>query len=610
MVPTIAAETIEEIRQRTDLVALAGEYLALERRGKNMVGLCPFHDEKTPSFNISPDKQLYHCFGCGASGNVFHLFMALENVPFPEAARLLAARAGLELPTGEGAPGRREEEGEKTYLYRLNSLASRFFNYCLLHSSAGEKARAYLTGRGLEEKVLAAYQVGYAPPGWTTFVDFSRRKNLEVAQLLKGGLALTTRDGRVVDRFRDRIIFPITTAGGEIAGFGGRALSEGDKSGPKYLNSPQSSVFDKGRLLYGLNRARESIRREGRALVMEGYTDVLTAAQAGITNAVATLGTALTAAQARLLRSQAREAIIAYDADSAGEAAAWRGLVVLQGSGCQVQVAEMPSGRDPDSYIREHGAQAFRELINGARPLYEYHLDGLRARHDPSTVQGRGAFVNELGNILVTTGDYVERGYYLRLAAESIGVSEEALRTELRKRRGALRRQDMPGDDRNSQGEEGAAIRPAENIFMSLTLQGKEYADKGRSLIKPEHLQDERVSRIVRGAWEMAAGDGPYSAEKLLTRLGDEGLASLISRAVTEPEMQELSPPTAKQMLEDCAVRLRRDWFNARKREMERRLKDLENRGAGAEVAALLREHQELLGRGETGTGKGGDDHG
>ncbi|MCJ7806722.1 MAG: DNA primase, partial [Clostridia bacterium] len=460
---------IDEIRQRTDLVGLIGEYLKLERRGKNMVALCPFHTEKTPSFTVSPEKQLFHCFGCGASGNVFSLIMQMEKLTFPEAARFLARRSGVTIP--EPKTGSPAEDNLKEKIYKLNYLASRFYAYCLCKTDSGKTALEYLQKRGIEQKTIELFMLGYAPADWTGFFTFALKKGIPADLLVKAGLVSPGREKGYYDRFRNRVIFPIFNISGKVAGFGGRALEEGEKSGPKYLNSPETPVYEKGSLLYGLNLAREEIRREKKAVIMEGYTDVITAFQAGIKNVVASLGTALTVEQGRLLRFQAETVITAYDSDSAGEAATWRGLAILQSTGCLVQVADLPEGSDPDSYIRENGADSFIELVNNSRPLMEYRLQQLKKRFDLASDKGRINYVEELMPFLLSAVNQVEQNFYLKRAAEELGVDEDALRSEFGKRRKRGSRFQDAQKNEQPEREEKIMIRPAEKILLSLMFQ-------------------------------------------------------------------------------------------------------------------------------------------
>ncbi len=605
----IPEDIIDEIRQGTDLVGLVGEYLKLEKRGKNMVGLCPFHNEKTPSFSVSPDKQLYHCFGCGASGNAFSLIMQMENLTFPEAARALAARAGVRIPERRPSSG---EDNLKERIYNLNELAARYFVHHL-KTDAGKKALDYLLKRGIKQETIELFRIGYAPAEWTGFFNFAQKKGAQPDLMVKGGLVSPGREKGYYDRFRDRVIFPIFNINGKVAGFGGRILAEGEKSGPKYLNSPETPVFEKGNMLYGLNLAREEMRRQKKAIVMEGYTDVITAYQAGFRNCVASLGTALTAEQGRLLRHQADTVVTAYDSDSAGETATWRGLAILQSSGCLVQVADLPKDSDPDTYIRKKGAEHFKKLIDHASPLMEYRLQQLKKRFDLVTDKGRIDYIEELMPFLLAAVNQVEQDFYLRRAAEELGIDEDALRSELKKRRSRSSRHREREQKEPAQEPQQIKIRPEEKILISLMLQSKEIAEQGRNLLQLEYIEDPRVKKVVEAIWDLAATEMVFSAEKMLNRFEDRQIVNLITESATDPALQDLQGQTAKRMVEDCTARLKQVWAKKQQRVLQKKIKELEALGHNEEIEKLLREHQQLITNKDGGPyrlGKGGDFNG
>ncbi len=593
----IPENIIEEIRQRTDLVEVVGEYLSLERRGKNMIGLCPFHGEKTPSFTVSPEKQLYHCFGCGASGNVFSFIMQMDNLSFPEAARFLAGRSGVRIPEQKGASSAGDDL--KAKIYRLHNLAAKYYVYCLNNTGQGKKALEYLHERGIEQATIEKFMIGYAPAEWSGFFNFAQKKGAGADLLVQAGLVSPGREKGYYDRFRGRIMFPIFDISGKVAGFGGRLLNGEEKQGPKYLNSPQTPVFDKGSILYGMNLAREWIRRGKMAIVMEGYTDVVTAFQAGIKNVVASLGTSLTNNQARSLRSQAATVITAYDSDSAGEAATWRGLGILQSTGCLVQVAELPAGSDPDDFIRANGTEAFQEIIRNACPLTEYRLVQLKKRYDLSSDRDRREYTNELAEILQTAVNHVEQNYYLKKAAEELGVDEDALRIELKRRRHRGSRFREAGNKEIPENNQKINIKPEEKILISLMLQSKEMAKQGRNGLQLDFIEDERVREIIRLILKHTEEDETVSADKVINQFEDPQTINLITEAVTDPALQDLPPPTAKRMTEDCINKLYATWAKRKQKELQKKLKELELKGSEEQIEELLREHQHLLERKE-----------
>ena len=414
---------IETVREQVDLVEVASEYLHLTRRGKDYVALCPFHQEKTPSFTVSREKQIFHCFGCGTGGNVFHFLMAMENLTFPEAVRQLAERAGLPVPVaGEGGEKKARLESR---ILEMNALARDFYGRILRERPEGAPAREYLAKRGLTGETALLFGLGYAPDAWDSLTSHLRGQGYTLDEILAAGLAVAGERGRPFDRFRRRVIFPIHTVGGKIAGFGGRILGEGE---PKYLNSPETPVFNKREVLYGLDRARQAIKELGFAVIMEGYMDVLTAHQAGITNAVGSLGTSLTVEQGRLLRRYTTEAVIAYDADAAGVAATLRGLDMLQELGYRVKVVTIPEGKDPDEYIRNRGRREWDALVEKAPPLVEYRLDqACRSTGDKQKI---------LAQVLPSVAKMaspLEQEEAVKLIAARLNVSWEAVKSELRR---------------------------------------------------------------------------------------------------------------------------------------------------------------------------------
>ncbi len=584
---------VDEIRQRTDLVSLIGEYLTLEKRGKNMVGLCPFHSEKTPSFTVSPEKQLFHCFGCSASGNVFSFIMKMDNLTFTEAAHSLAKRAGIRIPERGTPPGKKDVLREQ--IYQLNHLAARFFAYYLKKNPAGKDASQYLRERGIDQDASEVFMLGYAPRGWDNFTRFAGGKGYTPELMLQAGLVSAREGGGVYDRFRHRIIFPIFHVNGKVVGFGGRALDEGEKAGPKYLNSPETPVFQKGAVLYGLHLAREQMRRDNTAVVVEGYTDVIAAHQAGLKNVVASQGTALTSAQGRLLRSQAETVIIAYDADSAGEAAAWRGLKILRDAGCMVRVAELPAGSDPDSLIREKGAAQFLKLIGNAAPLVEYQLFKLKERSGSAPDEGQLRYMAEALALLQLVTNLVERDFYLKKLAEEIGVSEEALRGELKKttKKGNHVNNLVLKDQTNNINQ--IRVSAAEKLLLSLIIQNQETVYLTRDELTAEDFEHPVVRQIVEEIWKIESTGAAISGEGLIDHFSDPQAHALIAAASTDPSLQNLPWETMERMAGDCVAKIKENMLERRRREVHEKLKAMEKQGLDEQARNLLREQLQMI---------------
>ena len=419
-------EAKEQVRDATDIVALVGEKVQLRRSGRSWKGLCPFHGEKTPSFTVNPERQVWHCFGCGKGGDAFAWLMEMEKVTFPEALQVLADRAGIELPKIERGPG----DAARDRLYQANALANDYFK-ASLRSAAGETARAYLDGRGFDAEVLDAYQVGWAPEGWDG-LGTTLGKLLPPAVLEEAGLLLRRGDGSHYDRFRNRIMFPVMAAAGKVSGFGARAIAPEDQ--PKYLNSPETAVYRKGSVLFGLPQARAAIRERKEALVAEGYLDVMRLHASGFGNAVSTSGTALTYDQARALARLEAEAVLVYDGDDAGVRAADRALEPLLSAGLSVRVLLIPGGEDPDSLIRAKGAEAFRALLDGARDVPAFLAEaslGAGGVNPPMESRVR-RFVEVLGRV----EDPIRRRMLVRRGGEAFGLEEQVFLDALARRGG------------------------------------------------------------------------------------------------------------------------------------------------------------------------------
>ena len=487
-------EAIEEIRRRVDIVEVISEYVELRRQGRNLIGLCPFHQEKTPSFSVQPEGQFFHCFGCGVGGDVFRFLQLREGLDFPEAVRRLARRAGV--PEEELAPTAeaRRRAAQRARLVALNERALSYFR-AQLQGPAGARARAYLERRGISPEIADRFGLGYAPGdgGLLRLLAAQRggERNTvqEDARVL--GLVLEGRRGPY-ERFRDRLIFPIRDPSGQVVGFGGRLLGEGH--GPKYLNSPESPLFHKGRVLYALDQAAPELRREEKeAIVVEGYMDVIALHQAGITQAVASLGTSLTQDQAALLRRYTSRAVIAYDGDAAGDRATVRGLQILAAQGVTVRVASLPEGEDPDSLARRGGPEAVRRVLDQALPLTEFLLERALGERAPESVEEKAEAVGRAIPILAQVENLVARAGYVERVANKVGVSVAAVAAELERYLEQGRPAVAAGRDRP-----GTLPRPGVH-----DLPGTRHTSRERPSKSPR-LQRQAVSRWQRLEWELA----------------------------------------------------------------------------------------------------------
>ena len=414
-------ELIEEVRTRNDIVDVISGYVRLQKKGSSYFGLCPFHNEKSPSFSGSRQKQMYYCFGCGAGGNVFTFLMEYENFSFMEAVKFLADRAGIALPEAEYSKEAKQRADLKASILEINKIAARYY-YVQLKSERGVGAHTYLTDRGLTEETITAFGLGYSTKYSDDLYQYLRGKGYSEDLIRQAGLINTDERQGVYDKFWNRVIFPIMDVNSRVIGFGGRVMGDGK---PKYLNSPETAVFDKSRNLYGLNRARTS--RKTYFLLCEGYMDVISLHQAGFTNAVASLGTALTSGHASLIKRYVQEVYLTYDSDDAGTRAALRAVPILKEAGISAKVIRMDPYKDPDEFIKNLGAQEFENRIQNARNGFMFSLEILEREFDMASPEGKTAFFREAANRLLSFEDELERNNYIEAVASAYKVSKESL---------------------------------------------------------------------------------------------------------------------------------------------------------------------------------------
>lgn len=410
---------VEEIKSRCGIVEVIGRYVPLKRAGSNYKGVCPFHSEKTPSFVVSESKGIFTCFGCGATGDVIEFVKRYHNLDFQGAVEMLAGECGIQL-TKSGSAG----DERKNKLYEINRDAGSFFYQCFSHQA--NPGYDYMQKRGLQASVLRKFGIGYADETWDRLYRYLTGKGISSDELLELGL-ISQSKGRLYDKFRNRVIFPIINTRKKVIGFGGRAIGDGT---PKYLNSPESSVFLKKNNLYGLNLTRQDINKEDYAILVEGYMDVISLYQAGVRNVSASLGTALTQGQAEILKRYTKNVTLCYDADQAGQAAALRGMDILRQAGCKVKVFHVTDGKDPDEFIKANGKEAFLELARQALPFADYKIKALRDQIDVSTSEGTVQFLQETANLLRTLSP-VEADVYIKKVASETHISEGAIRLEV-----------------------------------------------------------------------------------------------------------------------------------------------------------------------------------
>ncbi len=500
----ISDEILDKVRQHYDIVETIGQYVSLKKSGRNYLGLCPFHSEKTPSFSVSPDKQIYHCFGCGAGGDVIRFLMDTEGYDFKEAVIQLANDAGILLPNLPNHIVSDPNEKERNKTYEIYDLASKLFHYLLLETDYGKNAFSYLTKRGFTRSIIEEFHVGFAPQSWDTLTSFFEKRDFSLEKVEQAGLIIKKEDGRYYDRFRDRIIFPITDLQGRVIAFGGRVLGD---SLPKYLNSPETKIFNKSRILYNLGNAKKEIRKKRQAVLFEGYVDTISAYRAEIYNGVATLGTSLTIEQAKLLKRYCDEVIISYDSDAAGQQATLRAIDILQGEGCTTKIIQLPQGLDPDDYINKYGTEAFsQQIYHSTITSTAFKLYYIRKDYNFNDEKDRVIYLTKVLEIIADLQHAIEREHYLKNLAEEFQISYESLKNDLnqiyyQKRKKKEKTRDNltykwnniinNGKHMESHNKLYPAYYNAEKYLVSLMLRDKIVAEKvEREIGSAFHVED------------------------------------------------------------------------------------------------------------------------
>ncbi len=443
---------LDELIARNPIEDVVSQYVNLKRSGSNLFGLCPFHGEKTPSFSVSPDKGIYYCFGCHKGGSVINFEMEIEGLSYPDAVRALAKRAGLEVPEDEQYQSRYRQQER---LWALHKEAARFF-HSRLYAPIGANALQYATGRGMPKSILTKFGIGYAPDSWTDLVDYLRSKNYTDQELRDSGLVtVSQKNGNLFDRFRDRLMFPIIDVRGNVIGFGGRIMNSSDKSAAKYLNSPETLIFNKRKNLFALNLAKKS--KLGYLILVEGYMDAIALHQYGFDCAVASLGTALTEDGANLLSRYTEQVVLIYDGDEAGQNATQRAIPILEKAGLQVKVLKMRDAKDPDEYLKKFGADRFRILLEESANRVEYQLNAILKKYDLRDDEQKVQYLQESAGLIGSLSSAVQREVYGGRVAEAAGISEDAMRLEVNR---ALKRRTY----QEKKKQEKIDLSPARNL--------------------------------------------------------------------------------------------------------------------------------------------------
>lgn len=492
-------EIIEEVRSKNDIVDVISSYVKLQKKGSSYFGLCPFHNEKSPSFSVSREKQMYYCFGCGAGGNVFTFLMEYENYSFQEALKYLADRAGVELPEAEYSKEARERADQKAILLEINKVAAQYF-YVQLKSPQGAHALSYLKDRGLSDEMIHSFGLGYSNKYSNDLYQYLKSKGYRDELIVKAGLVTVDERYGASDKFWNRVMFPIMDSNSRVIGFGGRVMGDAK---PKYLNSPETMIFDKSRNLYGLNRARSS--RKPYFLLCEGYMDVISLHQAGFSNAVASLGTALTPGHASLIKRYVKEVYLTYDSDEAGTKAALRAMPILKDVGITARIIRMEPYKDPDEFIKNLGAEAFEERIHKARNGFMFGLEILERDYDLTTPEGKTDFMKEAAKRLAQFDEEIERSNYIEAVAKTYHVGFEELRKLVLKmavQTGLAKPVERPKRlDGKSKEKEGGHVK-SQKILLTWLIEDEGIFNQIRRYITPDDFTGELYKKVAALLYE------------------------------------------------------------------------------------------------------------
>ena len=573
---------IEEIKNRVDIVDLVSEYLTLKKAGRNFIGLCPFHQEKTPSFTVNRDKQIFYCFGCGEGGNVITFLMKIADKTFPEAIKDLAEKTGVVLPPMPSGKEGRQKDSLKESIINLNLRAVQHFNRNL-SSPAGKVAREYLQNRSISEETIKQFRLGFVPDTWRSLTDYIESSGSSLKLAEQAGLVIAGKEGNYYDRFRGRLIFPIENIFGEIVAFGGRVMEKGE---PKYLNSPESPVYIKGKNLYGLNKTKEEIRKKSFALIVEGYFDLISLWNAGIGNVVATLGTALTREHLELLCRYTIEVVALFDPDEAGRKALDRSLELFLSMRMRTRALILPEGCDPDDYIKKHGKDKLNELIAHAPAISDYYIDNVLG--GGKTFEDKRDMIKTAMEFINKIDDEIEKNLFIKRIAEKLGINQELLKKELHKKEVQIKPK-MAGEKQNIKVQ----INPLEINLIRLLL---EYPQK------TVQVESERILDCFLQPELKALGEKIVEAYKLL---GFIDISVILSADEDSPLREKIfklmmeAPPTDDAILEknftDNIRRIKEKWYKDQHRQLKFKLAQAQESGNEELSNKLLYEKENIL---------------
>ena len=583
-------ELIEEIRSSNDIVDVISKYVTLKRSGRNFFGLCPFHKEKSPSFAVSPDKQIFHCFGCGAGGNVIHFISKIEGLDFKDTLELLANRVNIELPTLDNLEDDKTAR-LKSKVYEINKIAAEFYHENL-YKPTSKQAQEYIKKRKLDNRTLKAFLIGYAG-NFNELYLLLKQKGYTEEEMLATSLVKRTENGGYMDSFRKRLMFPIQDVRERVIAFGGRVL---DDSKPKYINSPENIVYSKGRNLFGLNVAKKHDTKK--IIIVEGYMDAISLYQRGITNVVASLGTAMTEAQGRLLRRYSEQVILGYDADGAGQAAILRGMEILQNLGCDIRVLQIEGAKDPDEYVLKYGPERFQKCVDNAISLVEFKVKVLLKELNIENTNDKIKFLNEIAKILAKVTNQMEREIYVDKIAKEYKISKEAIYAEVNK----LMYKDSQGSKKlekrvvtmipkeKKENSVSEAVLKRENLVIYLLI--NEYSkcyEKIKNLITLNYIQDDTNKQILKKMYEEFE-KGNSNTSQLLDWFQDEKVISHI----TEIMAGDFEITDVDKAIDDLISIYEKEKLISRRNEILKKLESVSEAGS-EEVKELEKELNDII---------------
>ncbi|MEA3470459.1 MAG: DNA primase [Thermodesulfobacteriota bacterium] len=580
----IPEEIIEDIKSRANIVEVVSEYISLKKTGRNFVGLCPFHKEKSPSFTVNPEKQIFYCFGCGEGGNVVTFIMKTNEMTYPEAIRHLAARLGIVIPARKVTTSEKRRASDREKLNRINSMASEYFSKNF-SSARGKVARDYMEKRGMDETIIKEFRVGYSLDEWRNLKDYLEKNSVPLALVEKAGLIIGKDNGQFYDRFRGRLIFPIVDLSGNVIAFGGRVLGDGE---PKYLNSPETPVYSKGKTLYGLYQTKDDIRRKDFAIIVEGYFDLLSLWGSGIKNVIATLGTALTKNQIELVRRFTRNIVIIFDPDEGGRSAVERSLQLFLEEKVHAKVVVLPDNNDPADFVMEYGREALEDTIVNASSMVDYYIE--RIIGDRGTLEENIDSIDGSVSFIVNIADPIERNLFIKRVSEKLGADQGLLKTEVAR---ALKK---TGGVSGGREPERSGIKSVDAVELSLIYMMCEYPEKiplviGEKTI--DYFVNSELKNLGQVLVESFEEDNGRGISDIVNDI-DSGIVKekLLKMMVEKPSFDE---GVIDRVFEDTLKKIRAKWYKNRHKILKRELARAQEMGDKDLSTRLLMEKGKLL---------------